>query len=73
MDNHPQKLTEMHCRGDWPFNIFKYISCEPIGYNTKISTNKVEWGRAETIVTVRHCQITTQKWEWPVKINLPGQ
>ena len=29
-------------------HIFKNISCEPIGYNTNISTDGVEWGRLTT-------------------------
>ena len=33
--------------------IFKNISREPIGYNTKINTGGVEWGRVDIWIVLR--------------------
>ena len=33
--------------------MLKNISCEPIGYNTKIDTGGVEWGRVDIWIVLR--------------------
>ena len=33
--------------------MLKTISCEPIGYNTKIGTGGVEWGRVDIWIVLQ--------------------